>query len=403
MSLRSLRTFRPKVQPNVVIVELVDEDGAVGIGETFFGAGAVDAYLHEVAAPLLFDAAHEPTPNAVAQTLRSYVGYQGSGAETRGNSAVDLAAWDLLAKRAGQPLAKLLGGTFRPSAPVYNTCAGPGYVSKGTRQHTSNWGLGDADDQLQDLARFLTKPGELARELLDEGIKAMKIWPFDAAAEASHGTAISSRELAAGCALIDEIRDNVADEMDIMIELHGLWNLPAAVKICTALEPYDLTWVEDPIRPDATDALAALRSQTSVPLAVGETLSGRRAYLPLLAAGAIDHAIIDLTWTGGLSEAVKVASLADSFAVAAAPHDCTGPIALTAGVHLSVSQPNIAIQETVRAFYRGWYTAVATGLPEISDGHIYLSERPGLGVELHDDLAHRSDVIVRTSNREDLQ
>ncbi|MFW2381623.1 MAG: mandelate racemase/muconate lactonizing enzyme family protein [Acidimicrobiales bacterium] len=400
MSLRSLRTYRPEVQPNALIVELVDDEGAIGIGETFFGAAAVDAYLHEVAAPLLFSAEHPLAPNAVAQTLRSYVGYQGSGAETRGNSAVDIAAWDLLAKRAEQPLAEVLGGMVRSSARVYNTCAGPAYVSAGSQQHSSNWGLGDADEELQDLARFLTKPGELARELLDEGITAMKIWPFDAAAEANHGTNISPKELAAGCALVGEIRDTVGDDMDIMIELHGLWNLPAAVKVCNSLEPFNLTWVEDPIRPDATNALTALKSQTSVPIAVGETLTGRRAYLPLLEANALDYAIIDPTWTGGLSEAMKIASLADSYAVAAAPHDCTGPIALTAGVHLALSQPNIAIQETVRAFHRGWYPSVVTGLPEIRDGNIFISERPGLGVELHNDLADRPDVLVRTSNRE---
>jgi galactonate dehydratase len=397
--LDTIRTYRPEVNSNLLIVELRDDGGVVGLGETFFGAETVETYLHEVAAPLLFAAGRELTPATVGRVLESYVGYQGSGAELRGKSALDIAAWDIVARRADLPLYELLGGRVRDSVPVYNTCAGPGYVSSGG-QASSNWGLDVAAD-LDDLNRFLTDPGELACELLEEGITAMKIWPFDLAAERTAGAHISNQDIDSGCEIVGAIRESVGGQIEIMVELHGLWNLPSATAICQALEPYRPVWVEDPIRPDAISALSALKSQTRVPIAVGETLAGRRAFLPLLRDDALDYAIVDLTWTGGVSEAVSVVRMAEAFAVAAAPHDCTGPIALTAGTHLSMSGANVPYQETVRAFYRGWYPTLVDGLPEINRGQISAGTQPGLGLTLHPDLGDRDDVITRTSNRKD--
>jgi galactonate dehydratase len=396
--LRSLRTLRPAVNPNLLMLELMDDNGLVGLGETFFGAAAVETYLHEITATLLFESGCDLTPGAVGAVLRSYVGYQGAGVETRANSAVDIATWDLLGKRSGRPLHELLGGRVREAVQIYNTCAGPGYVSTTGRQHSSNWGL-NAGNDLDDLNRFLTEPAALAKELIAEGIPAMKIWPFDVAAEKSGGEFIGAQDLAEGCRIVREIRDAVGDEIDIMIEMHGLWNLPSAIAICRALEPFSLKWVEDPIRPDAVSALGSLKAQTTVPIATGETLAGRRAYLPLLQRGAIDYAIVDLTWTGGLTEAVKVAALAEAFAIPTAPHDCTGPIALTAGTHFSMTQSNVAYQETVRSFYRGWYPSLVDGLPEIRSGQISVSDRPGLGLTLHPDLAEQDSVITRTTTR----
>jgi L-alanine-DL-glutamate epimerase-like enolase superfamily enzyme len=134
-----------------------------------------------------------------------------------------------------------------------------------------------------------------------------------------------------------------------------------------------------------------------VPVACGETCVGRRGFLPLLEHGAIDVATVDIHWTGGLTEARKIAWLADTFAVPIAPHDCTGPVSLAAAVHLVSSQANGLVQETVRAFLRTWYSEFADGLPEISDGHIQPTGAPGLGVTLRDGIRGRSDVVSRVS------
>jgi L-alanine-DL-glutamate epimerase-like enolase superfamily enzyme len=109
----------------------------------------------------------------------------------------------------------------------------------------------------------------------------------------------------------------------------------------------------------------------------------------LLQRKAVDVIITDVQWTGGLTEARKIASLADTFGVPLAPHDCTGPVTFAASVHLVMSQPNGLVQETVRAFLRTWYPELVDGLPEIADGHVTLTKEPGLGLRVKDDLKGR--------------
>ena len=396
MRIVELETLRPAIQPNLCLVRLHSDAGPCGLGEAFYGAPAVETYLHEVAAPLLLGAT-DVAPEAVGRLLAPYVGYQGGGVEQRGNGAIDIALWDLLGQQAGLPIVRLLGGASRSEVRIYNTCAGPEYVSSTNRQNSTNWGL-PADvrpGQYEDLQGFLTRPGQLARELADEGITGMKIWPFDRAAERTGGLDLSANELAAGVGIVEAIRAEVGWDMDVMIELHGLWNRRSATRIAdalTALRPY---WIEDPLRPDAVDALAALRSDIDLPIATGETCFGRRGLLPLLQRGAIDFVTVDVGWTGGLTEAKKVADLADTFSVAVAPHDCTGPVSLALASHLVCAQPNGVVQETTRSWLRTWYTAVAEGLPDIAGGHLRLSDRPGHGVTLRSDMGERIPAAVR--------
>lgn len=392
MKIVGLETLRPAVQPNVTLVQLHTDEGLAGLGEAFFAASAVEAYLHDHVAPVLVGL-ENPGPERAARLLAPYVGYQGGGVETRSIGAVDLALWDLLGKRARLPLVDLLGGAVRDRVRIYNTCAGPGYVSQSSRQEPENWGLGR--QRYEDLDAFLHRPAELARELAAEGIPGMKVWPFDLAAERTGGTDISVEDLARGIGVIEAIR-GAAPAMDVMVELHGLWNLRAATKICRALEPLKPFWVEDPLRPDAVDALARLGGEVEVPIATGETCVGRRGFLPLLERGAVDVVTADVQWTGGLTEARKIASLADAFGVPIAPHDCTGPVSFAACVHLVSSQPNGLIQETVRAFLRTWYGELVEGLPEVREGHIAPTREPGHGLRLRADLR---DVKRRLSGR----
>lgn len=396
MKVTAIETLRPSFQSNLLLLRLHTDEGLIGLGDAFFAAAAVETYLHETVAPVLLGCT-DPTPEWAAKTLRPYVGYQGGGVETRANGAVDLALWDLLGKRAGLPVSDLLGGAVRKSVPIYNTCAGPGYVSTTSRQEPANWGI-DSGGRYEDLDAFLHRPGELAGELADEGIRGMKVWPFDLAADETGGTDITADGLRRGLGVIEAIREAVGTRLDVMVELHGLWNRRAAEKICAAVAPYQPFWVEDPLRADAVDSLAQLAQAVEVPIATGETCVGRRGFLPLLQAGSIDVVTMDVQWTGGLTEARKIASLADTFDVPIAPHDCTGPVTFAACVHLVASQPNGLIQETVRAFLRTWYGVLVEGLPEITDGHIAPSRRPGLGLELHSGLADRSDITRRETS-----
>jgi len=185
--------------------------------------------------------------------------------------------------------------------------------------------------------------------------------------------------------------------MDVMVELHGLWDLPCAIRIVEALQPYAPFWIEDPIDSGDVPALTTLAQHTPTPLALSETLAGRRPFARLLETGAAGIVIVDLSWVGGLTEGAKIAALADTYSRPLAPHDCTGPVVLTASTHLSVAAPNGFLQESVRAYYSSWYGDLVTALPSIAGGQIAPSPGPGLGTALHPDVRTRPDVTVRST------
>lgn len=397
MRITTLETIRLAEYPNLLWVQVGTDDGLTGLGETFFGARAVAAYLHESVAPQLLGG----DPLAIeswSRRLRGYLGGAGAGVESRGNSAIDLALWDLLGLATGQPLHVLLGGRTRERIPVYNTCAGPRYIRERPVQSVDNWGLPrGVPHPLDDLAASLSRPGELAAELLDEGITAMKIWPFDPIAEAREGNWPSAAQLDAALTPIRRIREAVGDRMDVMVELHSGWTVSGAKRVARALEPYAPRWLEDPVRPANATALAQVAAATTAPIAGGETIGWTDAFRQLLSLGALDVLIVDLTWCGGLTEARRIAALAASFDVAVAPHDCTGPVALTACTHLSASLPNAIVQEFTRAAHRTWYRELLTDLPEVHEGHIEPLTAPGLGARLVPGLRDRHDATVLSS------
>ncbi len=395
MKITKLETIRVKERPNLVWLHVHTDDGVMGLGETFFGSGAVEAYIHETLAPLVIG--EDPLRiEYLARKVEGYLGWRSTGAEARGNSAFDIALWDLWGKSTGQPVAQLLGGFTRDSIRTYNTCAGNDYIKKNEGQTTKNYGLG-ADDRYDDLNGFLNRADDLAQSLLEEGITAMKIWPFDAAAEANEGSHISAEELKLALSPFEKIRRAVGDQMDIMVEFHSMWQLTPAIRIARALQPYQTYWHEDPIRMDNFAALSRYAQESPAPVCASETLNGIGAFRDLLAAQAAGVVMLDLSWCGGLTAARKIAAMAEAEKLPVAPHDCTGPVVLAASTHLSLSAPNALIQESVRAFYKGWYAEIVTGLPEVKNGQISVSRSPGLGMELIPDLDRAFTTARRVS------
>ena len=149
--------------------------------------------------------------------------------------------------------------------------------------------------------------------LLDQGITGMKIWPFDPYAEASNGHYISVPDLDRALEPFRKIRDAVGNKMDIMVEFHSLWDLPMARKICHALEEFNPFWFEDPLKADNIDTLAELARTTRVPIAACETLATRWSFREVLERNAAGIVMADLSWTGGISEARKIANLAEIY------------------------------------------------------------------------------------------
>jgi galactonate dehydratase len=396
MKITALETLRLGEFPNLIWVRLDTDEGLVGLGETFMGAAAVEAYLHESVAPKLLgqDPRQIEARNA---SLANYLGWRSAGVETRGNSAVDLALWDLFGKSVGLPVCEALGGRSRDKIRVYNTCAGYRYVRDARAQAVANWHLGEQGGPYEDLDAFLSRADELAVSLLEQGITGMKIWPFDIAAERTSGWDISPAELDTALEPFRKIRRAVGDKMDIMVEFHSLWSVPMAKKLAARLAEFDTYWHEDPFRLDNLADLADYARHSKAWVCASETLAYTHSFRDYLETGAAGVVMLDLSWCGGLSEARKIAGMAEAWHTPVAPHDCTGPVVYAASCHFSLHVRNALIQESVRAFYTGWYRELVTALPEITQGEVRVAQTPGLGLELLPGLEKRADAVVRRS------
>ncbi len=398
MKITELETIQLEEFPNILFVQVHTDEGLVGLGETFFGAKAVAGFVHETASTRLLGQDALAIDKHSKTLLNYYVGYSSSGAEVRGASAIDIALWDLLGQATGQPIYQLLGGLTRDRIRTYNTCAGYQYV-RAAKQGVASFAVGKKSKArpYEDLDAFLNRADELAHSLLEEGITGMKIWPFDFAAEASGGSYISAADMKQALEPFRKIRKAVGDKMDIMVELHLLWNLPTAKRIFAALEEFDPFWFEDPIKMNNFDALAELAATTRVPITASETLATRFAFRDLMARNAAGIIMPDLSWVGGISEAKKVATMAEAHHLPVAPHDCTGPVTFIASIHLSLNAPNALIQESVRAYYSDWYRELVTVMPRIEKGYIYPMTGPGLGTKLRPEILKRKDAIIQRS------
>ena len=404
MKITRLETLRLREFPFLLWLQVHTDNGLVGTGETFWAPGPAATYLHDNVASYLLG--KDPRDIELhARTLGSvYVGARDSGAEVRGNSAVDIALWDIYGQSLGEPVWRLLGGRTHQSVPVYNTCAGYGHVRATQRnalfERTEDWSLkpGDMNEgPYEDLLAWRFDAGKLAQSLLSEGVTAMKIWPFDIAAESSNGTRIHLPDLDQALEPFRKIRETVGRQMEIMVELHGLWTLPPVLRIAEALKPYDVAWLEEPIRYNELDAMAELARHTAIPVAASERLASRQVFKQLIDKRAASIIMIDLAWCGGLSEARKIANMAEASELPVTLHDCTGPIVYAASCALSATLPNAIYQEMVRAYATGWYTEIVDGIPPVTAGRVAPLPGPGLGLRLKPELFRRDDAEIRVS------
>lgn len=343
--------------------------GVVGLGETYPHGEMEAAALHGPIADRVLGM--DPRRiEAIRDDLLTYFNYYShTGAENRALSALDIALWDIKGQIHDQPIYQLLGGPTRSEIPTYNTSYDTKYD-------------------------FNTQPAELAESLLEQDITSMKIWPFDEFARKTQGQRISTSDLKAGLSPLQQIRDTIGDVMDIAVEFHGLWGVTAGKRLVSAVEPYDPLWVEDVIRKGSLDAYQQLAREAAVPFCISERLIGRYEFKQAMDTGAVDIVMPDLCWTGGLTEGQAIASLAESYHLPVAPHNCGGPVLHFATAHLCVAISNLYLMETVRDRYNGWHRNLVTEPLAVEQGTLPLPSGPGLGTKLDESILDRDDTIV---------
>ncbi|MFT4151887.1 MAG: mandelate racemase/muconate lactonizing enzyme family protein [Paracoccaceae bacterium] len=397
MKITAVETIQLPHLNNIIWVRLHTDEGIIGLGETFRGANGVAAHIHSDVAPQIIGMNPLEIDRISKLLLEPYVGFRSSGVEIRAASAIDIALWDIFGKVANQPVHQMLGGLSRPSIRTYNTCAGYTYNKAGSRRYIGDRDEG-AEGPYEDQIAFHRDAGALAESLLSEGITAMKIWPFDPFAVANGGNFIHATELDKALVPFRQIRDAVGNKMEVMVELHSMWDLTSALTIARALRQFDPFWAEDPIKMTNPASLATYAQRSGIPVTASETMATRSQFLDVLRAEAVDYVMLDISWCGGLTEAKKIATMAETFQRPVAPHDCTGPVVFAASIHLSLNVPNAVYQESVRAYYTSWYRDLVTVMPRIENGVIHPFEGPGLGLELSDFVLNHPDVIRRTTD-----
>jgi L-alanine-DL-glutamate epimerase-like enolase superfamily enzyme len=285
---------------------------------------------------------------------------------------VDIALWDLAGKVAGLPIYRLLGGASRECLPIYNTC--------------------------YDRVDFVREPVRLAKELLDSGIEAMKIWPFDSAAKQTNGNRITPEQMRKAIEPLRLIREEFGDSIAVAMEFHGFWNLPCAIQIAAALEPFAPMWLEEMLPQDNLAAYAELARATKLPLCLSERLMTRWGFREVLENRAARLIMLDISWCGGLSEAKKIATMAETYYLPVTPHNCGGPVLHFASAHLAANLPNLSILETVRRHYLDEYEGLLTRSLVPERGKLPLPPGPGLGADLNPEVLKRKDALVERAS-----
>jgi galactonate dehydratase len=390
--IEAVETLRHPEFPHLTHVLLHGEGGATGLGETFHHADAVEAYVHSELAPRVVGtevgnlAQLWQRMGAFADGRRPHSG--SISVDSGATSALDLAAWDLRARSLGLPLHEALGGAVRGAIRVYVTAVDPGHLPpRGAQPHeragSDDWGLGGSRESAHhDWTGSLERPAELARELVDEGFTALKLFPFVRLAGATNGLSITPAQLAQNLEPFRAVREEVGDRLDLAADLANMWTLAPAIQIARALSPFELMWLEDPLRISAVDSVGRLSEALTMPLAGYDYRCGLPSYIDLVERGRISLVRMDVGWVGGVTEAIRIAAYAEARGLGVILHDCAGPVSWASAIHTALHIPNAVIQECVRAYARDIYPQIAGGVPELADGAARPAPGPGHGVEL---------------------
>jgi galactonate dehydratase len=290
--------------------------------------------------------------------------YAGSrGAVTNVVSAIDIALWDIRGKALGLPVCELLGGRVRDDLLIYT--------------HPNQRRFGTPDGVVSEI-----------RAIVDSGHTAIKFDPFPhppgvpLANDRYLDGRIERDQLREAIELTALIREAAGPGVELLIDAHGRFDVPNAIRIGQALDELgDIHWYEEPVPPESYRALEQVRAQVRVPISVGERLHTRWDVVPVLEHRLADFLMPDVTWTGGISELKKIATMAEAYYVPISPHDAAGPVNLVAGGHVMATVPNFYRIETSSHDLRGYNRLLATPLDN-RGGRLRLPDGPGLGIEL---------------------
>ncbi len=277
-------------------------------------------------------------------------------------SAFEIASWDIIGKEAGTPVYDLLGGAFNTKMRAY---------ANGWYDHCVT-----PDD-------FLKK----AKEVVRKGFSAMKFDPFG-----EHYDTITREGIENARDIVGTLRAELGEKVDLLIEFHGRFSTPAAVKAGMALDEFNPLFMEEPVHPELEAGLSEFKKYVMTPLALGERVLNKRDFARLISQGLVDTIQPDLTNSLGILEAKKTAAIADAFGVPVAFHNAFGPVQTAASLNVDATLTNFLIQESFEMFWPDWKKNLVKSGYELKDGYFHLAGRPGLGITVDEKLEEQHKV-----------
>ena len=280
-------------------------------------------------------------------------------------SAVEMALWDILGKSLGVPVYQLMGGKVHDKVRIY----------------VNGWFAGAKEPE---------EFAEKAKIAVQRGVTAMKWDPFG-----KSYLEISNAELDKALRNVAAVREAVGNQVDLLIEGHGRFNIPTGIKIAKELEQFKPMFFEEPVPPDNLDALKAVREKSPVAISAGERLYTRWDYKPLFDKMPCDYIQPDISHAGGIMELKKIAAEAECRYIPFAPHNPSGPVANAATLQLAASCPNFCILEIMYSDVP-WRKDVTDEALEYQDGYITIPDKPGLGIEIDEEACNEHPYQVHT-------
>lgn len=345
---------------NWLFVRVVTDEGLTGLGEATLNAFSrtTEAAVHELKRWLIgmdpFDT------EALMPRLIRDVYSDGGQIHRCAVAAIDIACLDIKAKALGVPVYQLLGGRLRDRV----------------RAYANGWYR--CDRKPDAFARA-------ARSTVDRGYRALKFDPFGAA-----HLYMTKPDEDLSIALVAAVREAVGPDVELMIEAHCRFSVGTAINIGRRLEPFGITWFEEPCPHHRIEDTIEVARHVPVPVGTGESLHSKEAFLDLIGHRVIAVYQPEPLNLGGLSTARQVCSMVEAASGVVAPHNAQGPISTLVCLHLAASCHNFLIQEFFSDFNVTWERELVDAYPELdADGMLAIPDRPGLGVELNLEVAAR--------------
>jgi galactonate dehydratase len=370
LKIREIRAVRLRDGFNIRFVRVYTDQGLTGTGETMDTRGEEYIINNDMSPSLV---GRDPLDiEGILYDLwsRSVFARGLGGPYLSAISGVEMALWDLAGKALGVPVYRLLGGRVRQRVPIY-LHAVDAADARGLVAATKVKGLKIGIDYRPEAGQF-GGPGHFD-STLKKGIEPEK----------SENMHLNNPQTDDIVKLVASVREAVGPDYSLMLECHTRYDVESAIQLCHLLEPYRLTWVEEPIPSDNVDAMAKIRSAVRVPIAAGENIYTRYGFRPFLEKQALSIIQPDMSKTGGLLEGRKIASMAETYFVPVAPHGVASPLGTMAYAHVCLVMQNLLILEFTHYLNESYQSLMDK--VTLTDGYLVPTAKPGIGVSLNDD------------------